>query len=86
MSTLYTQASPITAVPPERIWQAHIGARRTPIEDMDDEHLINTISMIERGTDRDGRMIPEYCYAKMDYLKEEAAKRRIRPKEDGWDI
>jgi len=86
MYTAYTQASPITAIPPGRVWQAHIGGRRTPIEDMGDEHLLNTITMIERTVDADGRAIPDYCYNKMDYLKEEAAKRGLRPKEDGWDV
>ena len=79
------EAVPITAAPPGRVWQAHIGGRRTNIEDMEDTHLLNSIAMVERGVDVNGTPIPQFCYSKLDYLKQEADKRGLARIEDGWD-
>lgn len=84
-TTFYTQAPPITAVPQGRVWQAHIGGRRTNIEDMEDTHLLNAIAMVERGVDVNGMTIPQFCYTKLDYLKEEVGKRGLARTEEGWD-
>ena len=85
-TSIYTQTPPITAVPPGRVWQTHIGGRRIEIADMEDEHLLNSIAMVERGRDVDGRVIPDFCYTKLDYLKQEAIKRGLTVREDGWDV
>jgi hypothetical protein len=70
----------------EGIWRSHFNGKEFSIKTMTNEHLLNTIIMIERGYDGLGGSIPEYCKSKYSELKKEAAKRGLTDTEDGWDL
>jgi hypothetical protein len=76
--------SELSTLAASNTWQTHEG-RRIPIPEMVNEHLQNSIAMIKRGRDASGRRIrPEYELF-LSVLTEEAVRRGLQPKEDGWD-
>jgi len=60
----------------EQIWRCHDG-RSMPISDMDDEHLANSINMINRGMDAVGRRVGPRTANLLDALELESEMRSM---------
>ena len=73
-------------------WVSHYNGRIFVISDMQDDHLLASINMIERGEDIRGNKVPDWCKDKLTTLELEASKRGILGQyksnntvRDGWD-
>jgi hypothetical protein len=66
-------------------WQSHRTGKRIKIADMPDEYLQFTIAMIKRGYDSIGMRVEKNLDIWLPVLEEEAKRRGLVPKEDGWD-
>lgn len=67
---------------PERKWTKDSTRETVYIEDMDTEHIKNSVNMIQRGYDIKGRRIGPEQRDKLPWLLEELNRRET---EFGWD-
>ena len=68
----------------EKTWTTHSG-RIIPIKEMQNEHLLNAISMVDKGFDRNGDPVRSHQKERYNDLVFEAQKRGLKIREDGWD-
>ena len=66
------------------MWTKHSG-QKVAIDEMVDEHLLNSIYMIDRGVTTRGRNLLPGQKEMHDSLISEAMKRNILPEDYGWD-
>jgi hypothetical protein len=69
----------------QKLWLRHDNDDEIPIDQMVDEYLLAVIAMINRGTDKKGRRVPENRILWLPVLEAEARKRELEIVEDGWD-
>jgi hypothetical protein len=66
------------------MWTKHSG-QKIPINDMVDEHLLNSIYMIDRGVTTRGKALKPGQKELHEALISEAMQRNILPEDYGWD-
>jgi hypothetical protein len=67
------------------VWKRHANSEEIEIREMEDEHLLATIAMIQRGRDASGRRVPQDRDRYLPSLEDEAVRRSLKVREDGWD-
>ena len=84
-SGIYSQQVINNSYIPRGVWRRHSTRQIEFIKDMSDSHLLAAIQMVERGYDYSGTKIDEVYKDKLQELKDEAQKRSILERDDGWD-
>ena len=86
MSRNYASSGPAVNEDLTRVWISHESGLRTPIRDMQDDHLMAAINMIKRGCDFRGIRLNADYNIKLPMLEQEARHRGLIPQNDGWDL